>query len=158
MFTRIKNGVTRLIAQLEQLAQKAGQYLGPALKVGKIITAFYSVYAVTVAVGSGILGYSLSWLTDYPGADFVMEILAMISMATLVLSGSIVEALMILLWGLEAGISLASLGFDSLIGLAISAVLFVLPVMIAILVVIIAPIIPILMHQFRKSQNDTTYT
>lgn len=50
----------------------------------------------------------------------------------------------------EIGASLASFPFGSLVGLAISAVLFVIPLMIAVLVIICAPIIPILMHWYRK--------
>lgn len=150
MITKVKNGISRLISAAEQLAQKVGVYMGPALKVGKIIAAVYSVYAVTVLIGCGILGHPMRWLTEYPGADLVMEILAMISIFTLVLSGSIIEALRILLYGLEIGASLASFPFGSLVGLAIAAVLFVIPLMIAVLVIICAPIIPILMHWYRK--------
>ena len=76
MYTKVKNGVGRLIAALEQFAQKAGEYLAPALKVGKIIAAVYSVYAVTLLIGCGILGHPMRWITEYPGSDIVMEILA----------------------------------------------------------------------------------
>ena len=150
MITKLKNSISRLISAAEKLAQKANAYMGPALKVGKIIAAIYSVYAVTVMIGCGILGYPMKWLTEYPGADLVMEILAIISLLTLVLSGSIVEAFQILLYGLECGAALASAPSGSLIGFAISAVLFVIPLMIAVLVIIGAPIIPILMHWYRK--------
>ena len=74
----------------------------------------------------------------------------MISIITLVLSGSIIEALRILLYGLECGASLADFPFGSLVGLAIAAVLFVIPLLIAGLVVLCAPIVPILMHWYRK--------
>ena len=150
MITKVKDGISRLISAVDRLAQKASAYIGPALKIGKIVAAVYSVYAVTVLIGCGILGHPMRWLTEYPGADLVMEILAMISIITLVLSGSIIEALRILLYGLECGASLADFSFGSLVGLAISAVLFVLPLMIAVLAIISAPIIPILMHWYRK--------
>lgn len=149
MLTKVKNCIGRLITALEQLTQKASGYLGPAIKVGKIIAAIYSIYAVTVLIGCGILGTPMRWLTEYPGADLVMEILAMISILTLVLSGSIVEALQILLYGLECGASLASFPFGTLVGLAIAVVLFVIPLLLAALVVIYAPIVPILIHQYR---------
>lgn len=152
MITKVKKCISRLISAAEQLAQKVGVYMGPALKVGKIIAAAYSVYAVTVLIGCGILGHPMRWLMEYPGADLVMEILAMISIFTLVLSGSIIEALRILLYGLEIGASLASFPFGSLVGLAIAAILFVVPLMIAVLVIISAPIIPILMHWYRKER------
>ena len=150
MITKVKNGISRLISAAEQLAQKVSVYMGPALKAGKIVAAVYSVYAVTVLIGCGILGHPMRWLTEYPGADLVMEILAMISIITLVLSGSIIEALRILLYGLESGASLADFSFGSLVGLAIAAVLFVIPLLIAVLIIICAPIVPILMHLYRK--------
>ena len=150
MITKLKNSISRLISAAEQLAQKVSVYMGPALRVGKIVAAVYSVYAVTVLIGCGILGHPMRWLTEYPGADLVMEILAMISIITLVLSGSIIEALRILLYGLECGASLADFSFSSLVGLAIAAVLFVIPLLIAGLVVLCAPIVPILMHWYRK--------
>ena len=150
MFEKVKGAIVRLIEKANQLAAKCRSNLGPALKAGKIIAAIYSVYAVTVLIGCGILGYPMRWLTEYPGADLVMEILAMISIITLILSGSIVEALQILLYGLECGAALASCPFGSLVGLAIAAVLFVVPLLIAVLVILCAPIIPILMHWYRK--------
>jgi hypothetical protein len=150
MFTQLNNGIRCFIAAIEQLVQKVHGHLGPALTVGKFIAAIYSVYAVTVLVGCGILGHPMRLLTEYPGADLVMEILAMISIITLVLSGSIIEALRILLYGLECGASLADFSFGSLVGLAIAAVLFVIPLLIAGLVILCAPIVPILMHWYRK--------
>lgn len=149
MFTQLNDGIRRFIAVIEQLEQKARRYLGPSLAVGKIIAAIYSVYAVTVLVGCGILGHPMRWLTEYPGADIVMEILAIISILTLLLSGSIVEALRILLRGLKIGTSLASVPSGSLIGLVISIVLFIGPLLIAVLVITCTPIIPILIHQHR---------
>ena len=149
MFTQLNNGIRSFIAAIEQLAQKAHGQLGPALRVGKFIAAIYSVYAVTVLIGCGILGHPMRWLTEYPGADIVMEILAIISVLTLLLSGSIVEAFRILLYGLECGASLASVPSRSLIGLVISIVLFIAPLLIALLVIICTPIIPILIHQHR---------
>lgn len=155
MLTKMKEGIHRLITFLEQIAGKAREKLGPALKIGTIITAVYSVYATTVLIGCGFIGYELNWLTEYPGADLVMEIMLIISLATLVLSGSIVEALAILLWGLNAGISLASISFGSLIGLVIALILFILPLMLAGLVILCAPIIPILMHRYLRGTYDT---
>lgn len=149
MFTQLNNGIRRFIAVIEQLEQKVHGHLGPALTVGTIIAAIYSVYAVTVLVGCGILGHPMRWLMEYPGADIVMEILAIISVLTLLLSGSIVEALRILLRGLKIGTSLASVPSGSLIGLVISIVLFMIPLLIAILVILCVPIIPILIHQHR---------
>ena len=149
MFTQLNDGIRRFIAAIEQLEQKARRYLGPSLAVGKIIAALYSIYAVTVLVGCGILGHPMRLLTEYPGADLVMEILAMISILTLVLSGSVVEAFRILLYALECGASLASFPSGSMIGLVISIVLFIAPLLIAVLVVICTPIIPILIHQHR---------
>lgn len=149
MFTQLNNGIRRFIAAIEQLEQKTHRYLGPSLTVGKIIAAIYSVYSVTVLVSCGILGYPIRWMTEYPGADLVIEILAMLSIITLVLSGSIVEALRILLHGLKIGASLASIPSSSLVGLAIAAVLCVIPLLIAVLVILCAPIIPILVHQQR---------
>ena len=149
MFTQLNDGIRRFIAAIEQLEQKVRRHLGPALTVGKIIAAIYSVYAVTVLVGCGILGHPMRWLTEYPGADIVMEILAIISVLTLLLSGSIVEALRILLRGLKIGTSLASFPSGSMIGLVISIVLFIAPLLIAVLVIICTPIIPILIHQHR---------
>ena len=149
MFTQLNDGIRRFIAAIEQLEQKVRRHLGPALTVGKIIAAIYSVYAVTVLVGCGILGHPMRWLTGYPGADIVMEILAIISVLTLLLSGSIVEALRILLRGLKIGTSLASFPSGSMIGLVISIVLFIAPLLIAVLVIICTPIIPILIHQHR---------
>ena len=153
MFTQLNDGIRRFIAAIEQLEQKVRRHLGPALTVGKIIAAIYSVYAVTVLVGCGILGHPMRWLTEYPGADIVMEILAMISILTLVLSGSIVEAFRILLYALECGASLASFPFGSMIGLVISIVLFIAPLLIAVLVIICTPIIPILIHQQRVQSH-----
>ena len=149
MFTQLNSGIRRFIAVIEQLEQKVHGHLGPALTVGTIIAAIYSVYAVTVLVGCGILGHPMRWLMEYPGADIVMEILAIISVLTLLLSGSIVEALRILLRGLKIGTSLASVPSGSLIGLVISIVLFIAPLLIAVLVIICTPIIPILIHQHR---------
>ena len=149
MFTQLNNGIRCFIAVIEQLAQKVHGHLGPALTVGKFIAAIYSAYAVTVLVGCGILGHPMRLLTEYPGADIVMEILAMISILTLVLSGSIVAAFRILLYALECGASLASFPFGSMIGLVISIVLFIIPLLIAILVILCVPIIPILIHQKR---------
>ena len=149
MFTQLNNGIRCFIAVIEQLEQKVRRHLGPALTVGKIIAAIYSVYAVIVLVGCGILGHPMRLLTEYPGADIVMEILAMISILTLVLSGSIVEAFRILLYALECGASLAGFPFGSMIGLVISIVLFIAPLLIAVLVIICTPIIPILIHQHR---------
>ena len=149
MFTQLNEGIRCFIAAIEQLAQKVHRHLGPALTVGKFIAAIYSVYAVTVLVGCGILGHPMRLLTEYPGADIIMEILAIISMLTLVLSGSIVEAFRILRYGLECGASLASFPFGSTIGLVISIVLFIAPLLIAVLVIICTPIIPILIHQHR---------
>lgn len=149
MFTQLNDGIRRFIAAIEQLEQKVHGHFGPALTVGKIIAAIYSVYAVTVLVGCGILGHPMRWLTGYPGADIVMEILAIISVLTLLLSGSIVEALRILLRGLKIGTSLASFPSGSMIGLVISIVLFIAPLLIAVLVIICTPIIPILIHQHR---------
>ena len=153
MFTQLNDGIRRFIAAIEQLEQKVRRHLGPALTVGKIIAAIYSVYAVTVLVGCGILGHPMRLLTEYPGADIVMEILAMISILTLVLSGSIVEAFRILLYALECGASLASFPSRSLIGLVISIVLFIIPLLIAILVILCVPIIPILIHQQRVQSH-----
>lgn len=150
MFTKIKNVVIKLIELLNQLAAAARKNLGPALRIGKVITAVYSVYMVTVLIFCGFLGYSLDWLTAYPGADLVAEILLIISLATLVLSGAIAEALEILLLGLEAGLSLASIPSGSWVALAISAVLFVIPLLLAVLVILCAPIIPVLLHWYRK--------
>ena len=147
MFTQLNDGIRRFIAAIEQLEQKVHGHFGPALTVGKIIAAIYSVYAVTVLVGCGILGHPMRWLMEYPGADIVMEILAIISVLTLLLSGSIVEALRILLRGLKIGTSLASFPSGSMIGLVISIVLFIAPLLIAVLVIICTPIIPILIHQ-----------
>lgn len=149
MFTQLNDGIRRFIAAIEQLEQKVHGHLGPALTVGTIIAAIYSGYAVTVLVGCGILGHPMRWLTGYPGADLIMEILAMVSILTLVLSGSIVEALRILLHGLKIGTSLASFPSGSMIGLVISIVLFIAPLLIALLVIICTPIIPILIHQHR---------
>ena len=149
MFTQLNDGIRHFIAAIEQLEQKVRRHLGPALTVGKIIAAIYSVYAVTVLVGCGILGHPMRLMTEYPGADIVMEILAMISILTLVLSGSIVEALRILLHGLKIGTSLASFPSGSLIGFSVAIVLFMIPLLIAILVILCVPIIPILIHQHR---------
>lgn len=149
MFTQLNDGIRRFIAAIEQLEQKVRRHLGPALTVGTIIAAIYSGYAVTVLVGCGILGHPMRCLTGYPGADLIMEILAMVSILTLVLSDSIVEALRILLRGLKIGTSLASVPSGSLIGLVISIVLFIAPLLIAVLVIICTPIIPILIHQHR---------
>lgn len=153
MFTQLNDGIRRFIAAIEQLEQKVRRHLGPALTVGKIIAAIYSVYAVTVLVGCGILGHPMHWLTEYAGADLVIEILAIISILTLLLSGSIIEALRILLHGLKIGTSLASCPSGSLIGLAISIVLFIIPLLIAILVILCVPIIPILIHQQRVQSH-----
>ena len=60
----------------------------------------------------------------------------------------------ILMYGLEIGASLASVPFGPLIGLAIAAVLFVIPLLIAVLVVVYAPIIPILIHQYRAYSHE----
>ena len=149
MFTQLNDGIRRFIAAIEQLEQKVHGHFGPALTVGKIIAAIYSVYAVTVLVGCGILGHPMRWLTGYPGADIVMEILAIISVLTLLLSGSIVEAFRILLYALVCGASLASFPSGSMIGLVISIVLFIAPLLIAALVIICTPIIPILIHRHR---------
>ena len=149
MFTQLNDGIRRFIAAIEQLEQKVHGHFGPALTVGKIIAAIYSVYAVTALVGCGILGHPMRWLTEYPGADIVMEILAIISVLTLLLSGSIVDALRILLHGLKIGTSLASFPSGSLIGFSVAIVLFIIPLLIAVLVVLCVPIIPILIHQHR---------
>lgn len=149
MFTQLNDGIRRFIAAIEQLEQKVHGHLGPALTVGTIIAAIYSGYAATVLVGCGILGHPMRWLTGYPGADLIMEILAMVSILTLVLSGSIVEALRILLNGLKIGTSLASFPSGSLIGFSVAIVLFMIPLLIAILVILCVPIIPILIHQHR---------
>ena len=149
MFTQLNDGIRHFIAAIEQLEQKVRRHLGPALTVGKIIAAIYSVYAVTVLVGCGILGHPMRLMTEYPGADIVMEILAIISVLTLLLSGSIVEAFRILLYASECGASLASFPSGSMIGLVISIVLFIAPLLIAVLVIICTPIIPILIHQHR---------
>lgn len=153
MFTQLNDGIRSFIAAIEQLAQKVHGHLGPVLKVGKTIAAIYSIYAATVLIGTGILGHPMRWLTGYPGADLVVEILAMISILVLVLSGSIVEAFRILLYGLECGASLASFPSRSLIGLVISIVLFIIPLLIAILVILCVPIIPILIHQQRVQSH-----
>ena len=149
MFTQLNDGIRRFIAAIEQLEQKVHGHLGPALTVGTIIAAIYSGYAAIVLVGCGILGHPMRWLTGYPGADLIMEILAMVSILTLVLSGSIVEALRILLRGLKIGTSLASFPSGSLIGFSVAIVLFIAPLLIAVLVIICTPIIPILIHQHR---------
>ena len=149
MFTQLNSGIRRFIAVIEQLEQKVHGHLGPALTVGTIIAAIYSGYAAIVLVGCGILGHPMRWLTGYPGADLIMEILAMVSILTLVLSGSIVEALRILLHGLKIGTSLASFPSGSLIGFSVAIVLFMIPLLIAILVILCVPIIPILIHQHR---------
>ena len=149
MFTQLNTGIGRFIAVIERLAQKVHRHLGPVLKIGKVIAAIYSVYAVMVLIGCGILGHPMHWLTEYPGADLIMEVLAIISILTLVLSGSMVEALRILVYGLEIGASLGSLPCGSLVGFAIAAVLFMIPLLIAIMVILCAPIIPILIHQYR---------
>ena len=154
MFTQLNDGIRRFIAAIEQLEQEVHRYLGPSLAVGKIIAAIYSVYAVTVLVGCGILGHPMRWLTGYPGADLVVEILAMISILVLVLSGSIVEAFRILLYGLECGASLASFPSGSLISFSVSIVLFIIPLLIAVLVILFVPIIPILVHQQRVQSHQ----
>lgn len=109
MFSKIKGSIVRLIGVLEKLTAKVKTKIGPALKIGKIITAVYSVYAMIVLIGCGCMGYSLSWLTEYTGAGLVFKVMLIISLITLVLSGGVIEALEILLRGLECGLSLASI-------------------------------------------------
>ena len=160
MITKIKDAMNNLIFRIERVTAQSKATLAPMVRVGVIITAVYSVVMSILVVLCGFLGFSMEWLMEFPGIDFIANIMLVISMVTLVLSGSIIEALRILLYAIEFGLRLASIpscGYSVgsfFVSLAIAAVFFVLPLILAGLVIVFAPIVPILLHRSRKTNGN----
>lgn len=158
MFTKIKNGIIRLIRILDQLAKKVQEVLAPAIKVGTVISIVYSVLAIILLFQSKMPASLIQGIRDFPYCEEIMTMLVCISFATLLLSGGIIEVIQLFGFATEFSIPPREDPYDSwedhsLIGDILEIILMLLPFVVVAVIVACVPSAFILVHNFRKQHN-----
>lgn len=155
MFKKIGDGIIDLIVILERWIKRTQELLAPAIKVGTIISAFYSVLAVILLFQKKMPTALIQYIREFPLREEIFTILIVISFATLVLSGGIIEVVRFCGFASEFSLPPRDHYYDlyddtSVIGGLLELALAVLPFVVAATIIACAPTVFIIAHNIRK--------
>lgn len=163
---KVKNGIHKMIEKTGAVTETVKRNLPPVTKASVIFTGIYSA-GVAILILCSLLKLPIDFIWNSMACEVLFEITFVVSMAALVLTGGIIEAFRFVL----KSISFATItdclfdhtwsGFGSFFFcLAIAGIFFILPVIFAVGVVILFPIVPVLVYRhkglFSEEELDET--
>ena len=152
---KVKSGIYRMIEKVEGITEAVKRTLSPVIKATVIITGIYSAGAAILILCS-LLKLPIDFIWDSMAIEVLFEVMFVVSMAALVLTGGIIEALRFILKSISFS-TITDCLFDHtwsgigsfFICLAIAGIFFILPIVFAVGVVILFPIVPVLIHRHK---------
>lgn len=163
---KVKNGIYKMIEKIGVVTETVKRNLPPVTKASVIFTGIYSAGAAILILCS-LLKLPIDFIWNSMACVALFEIMFVVSMAALVLTGGIIEAFQFILKSISFS-TITDCLFDhtwSGIGsfffyLAIAGIFFILPIIFAVGVVILFPIVPVLVHRhkgfFSEEELDET--
>lgn len=158
MFKKLGDTILNLIVILERWICRIQELLTPVIKIGTVISAIYSVLAIILLFHKKMPPALIQGIRDLPYNQEILTALVVISFATLVLSGGIIEALRLFGFAAELSpephdVTYSFWDDHSLIGDILDIILILLPFFVVAVIVACVPTVFIIAHNIRKHYN-----
>ena len=155
MFKKLGDRILDLIVILERWVSRIQELLTPIIKIGTIISVFYSILAIIILFQKKMPEALIQGIRNFPYNGEIMVALMVISFATLVLSGGIIEVLRLFGFATEFSFAPRDRDYDSwddqsLIGGILEIILMLLPFVVVTVIVTCVPTAFIIVHNIRK--------
>lgn len=159
MYEKIKDVILRLILFLEDWVKGIQKLLAPAIAVGTVFTVVHSVLGIIFLFQRKLPASFIQGIRGIPYYEEIATTVVVISMATLVLSGGIIEVFR--LFGFAVEFSMPPRNEDYgywddhfLIADILELILVLLPFVIAAIIVACVPTAFIIVHNIRKRYDQ----
>lgn len=158
MFKKLGDAILNLIVILERWICRIQELLTPVIKIGTVISAIYSVLAIILLFHKKMPPALIQGIRNLPYNQEILTALAVISFATLVLSGGVIEALHLFGFVTDFSPEPRDVTYDlwddhSLIGDLLEIILILLPIVVVTVIVACVPTAFIIAHNIKKHYN-----
>lgn len=155
MFKKLGDTILNLIVILERWVSRIQELLTPIIKIGTIISALYSILAIIILFQKKMPPALIQGIRDFPYNQEILTAFVVISFATLILSGGIIEVLRLFGFATEFSFAPRDRDYDSwddhsLIGGILEIILILLPFVVVSVIVACLPTVFIIVHNIRK--------
>lgn len=155
MFKKLGDRILDLIVIIERWICQIQKLLMPVIKIGTIISALYSVLAIILLFQKKMPPALIQGIRDFPYNQEILTAFVVISFATLILSGGIIEVLRLFGFATEFSFMPRDRDYDSwddqsLIGGILEIILMLLPFVVVTVIVTCVPTAFIIVHNIRK--------